>query len=1259
MHSSFKGEAIYTAETDIHFPHLTVGDTLLFAAEARAPQNLPEGVSKDQFVRHLRDVVMTILGLSHTINTRVGNDFIRGVSGGERKRVSIAEAALSSALIQCWDNSTRGLDSANATEFCRNLALVSRYAGTVNCVAIYQAPQSAYDMFDKVTLLYEGRQIYFGPTTAAKQFFVDMGFHCPERQTTADFLTSLTSASERKVRPGFEERVPRTPDEFATRWKQSNARHELLREIQEYEEKFPIGGPSYDAFLKARRTLQSNHQRIESPYMISIWNQITLCIVRGFKRLRGDFSMTLTTLIGNFSLSMILGSVFYNLPAATSSFYSRGALLFYAVLLNALSSVLEMLTLYAQRPIVEKHSRYAFYHPFAEAIASIICDTPYKLINSVTFNLPLYFLPNLRRSAGPFFIFWLFSLVTTYTMSMVFRTIAALSRTLSQALVPAALLIVGMVMFTGFVIPTRNMLGWSRWMNYINPIAYSFEALMTNEFDGRNFACSVIVPSGGFYDTVPLQNRICSTLGAEPGATTVSGTQYLEQSFDYTRAHLWRNLGILFGFAFFFFFLYLLATEYISEQKSKGEVLLFRRGHQPRSLEDLESASKSDNRNGHAENANTQQVGTKIQRQTSIFHWQDVCYDIKIKGKPRRILDHVDGWVKPGTCTALMGVSGAGKTTLLDVLATRVSVGVITGEMLVDGRLRDSSFQRKTGYVQQQDVHLPTSTVREALQFSAKLRQPAHVSRKEKMDYVEEIITLLEMESYADAVVGVPGEGLNVEQRKRLTIAVELAAKPQLLLFLDEPTSGLDSQTSWSILNLLDTLTQHGQAILCTIHQPSAMLFQRFDRLLFLAKGGKTIYFGEIGGNSSTISSYFERNGARTLGADENPAEWMLDVIGAAPGSHCDIDWPRVWRESAEHAKVKEHLAELKSTLSADTVVDSDSESLREYAAPFHVQLYEVTLRVFAAYYRTPTYIWSKALLCNLSALYVGFTFFKAKLSPEGLKNQMYSVFMLLTIFGTLVEQIMPHFATQRGLYEVRERPAKAYSWKVFMASNIIVELPWNTLMSAIMYFCWYYPVGFYKNAEPSDAVTLRGALMFLFIWTFLLFASTFAHMCIAGIELPETAGSIVNVLFSLCLIFCGVIATKEQMPGFWIFMYRVNPFTYLISGMLATGLSGNTVECDPIEYLRFPPPDSQTCQQYMEPFINTTNNGYLLNPSATTDCAFCPLSHTDTFLSNFFISYGDVWRNFGLMWAYILFNTVAAVFIYWLARVPKGKLAS
>lgn len=431
---------------------------------------------------------------------------------------------------------------------------------------------------------------------------------------------------------------------------------------------------------------------------------------------------------------------------------------------------------------------------------------------------------------------------------MLFRTIASVSRTLSQALAPAAILILAIVIYTGFALPITYMLGWSRWINYLNPVAYGFEALMINEFWGNTYQCSQFIPSGPGYDGLGGANQVCQSAGTIPGTNLVSGGDYIALSFQYYHSHKWRNVGLIFCFMLFLLGTYLAASEFISAKKSKGEILVFRRGHEPAALKDphaskgdVEAAAKGekpqlDNGNGHAKGEVNQAV---IQRQTAIFHWQDVCYDIKIKSEERRILDHVDGWVKPGQLTALMGVSGAGKTTLLDVLATRVTMGVVSGEMLVDGRLRDSSFQRKTGYVQQQDLHLETSTVREALEFSAMLRQPAKVPKSEKIAYVNEIIKLLDMDPYADAVVGVLGEGLNVEQRKRLTIGVEMAAKPELLLFLDEPTSGLDSQTSWSILDLLEKLTKNGQAILCTIHQPSAMLFSRFDRLLFLAKGGQ------------------------------------------------------------------------------------------------------------------------------------------------------------------------------------------------------------------------------------------------------------------------------------------------------------------------------------------------------------------------------------------------------------------------------------
>jgi ABC-type multidrug transport system permease subunit len=271
------------------------------------------------------------------------------------------------------------------------------------------------------------------------------------------------------------------------------------------------------------------------------------------------------------------------------------------------------------------------------------------------------------------------------------------------------------------------------------------------------------------------------------------------------------------------------------------------------------------------------------------------------------------------------------------------------------------------------------------------------------------------------------------------------------------------------------------------------------------------------------------------------------------------------------------------------------------------------------------------------------------------MQNQLFAIFMLLTIFGNIIQQMMPHFVIQRALYEVRERPSKTYSWQVFIFSNIFAEIPWNSLMAVIIYITWYFPIGLYRNAEATDAVSERAGLMFLYVWAFFMFTSTFCHLVIAGMETAENAGNIANLLFSLCLIFCGVLAGPGSFPQFWIFMYRISPFTYLVSGIMSTGLANTAVQCDPVEFLRFSPPPGQTCAQYLDPYTAIAG-GYLKNGTgpSTATCEFCPLSDTNAFLSRIFSNYNDRWRNFGLLWPYIIFNIAGAVFFYWLARVPK-----
>jgi ABC-type multidrug transport system ATPase subunit len=666
----FKGEVVYNQETEKHFPHLTVGEKLEFAAACRTPSKRLFNASRKQFAEHMTAVIMKVFGLSHTKNTKVGNDFIRGVSGGERKRVSLAEMALAGSSVAMWDNSSRGLDSSTALEFVRSLRIGSDISGMTQAVAIYQASQAIYDLFDKALILYEGRQIYFGAADQARGYFEQMGYQCPPRQTTADFLTAVTNPKERIVREGFQMRVPRTPDEFARHWQLSDEYKTCLRYIQNTEKEFGEGHDSLNTFRKYHQEIHAKHTRAKSPYIISVPMQIRLCIKRAYQRIWNDKASTISTIGGQIIQALIVGSIFYGAAESTSSFYSRSSAAFFAVLLSGLQSIVEINSLYEQRPIVSKHQSFAFYHPWTEAAAGILSDIPLKLVGNGLFLLILYFLAGLRAEAAQFFIFFMFCFVAMLTMSMIFRTVAAATKTMSQAFAIAGVLVLWIAVYTGFAIQKAYMHPWFKWSLWINPVAYAYEGILVNEVHGRNFPCAAtsLVPPYG-----TGENFQCAVPGATAGASTVSGDAWVQSSYGYNYAHIWRNLGILLAFMVFFLLTYLVATEYNFDVGSTAEVLVFRRGKIPAGIEDKTTA---DEENVASERAKDVTLATSeatddkseeakaIPAQNGVFTWKDVMLDIEIKGQKRRILDGVSGWVKPGTLTALMGSSGAGKTTL-------------------------------------------------------------------------------------------------------------------------------------------------------------------------------------------------------------------------------------------------------------------------------------------------------------------------------------------------------------------------------------------------------------------------------------------------------------------------------------------------------------------------------------------------------------------------------------------------------------------
>lgn len=523
--------------------------------------------------------------------------------------------------------------------------------------------------------------------------------------------------------------------------------------------------------------------------------------------------------------------------------------------------------------MLNKHRAYAFHRPSALWIGQIAVDLAFSAALILVFSCMVYFMTGLVLNAGAFFTFVLYIVTSYLAITLFFRTVGCLCPDFDSAIKIAVLIITLFVLTSGYLIQYQHEQAWLRWIFYINALGLGFSGMMINEFSRIDLQCegTSLIPyslTGTGYNDI--NHQICTLQGSQSGTATVTGTSYIEAAFDYQPGDLWRNWGIIVVLVIVFLATNVYLGEYMKWGAGGKTVTFFQKEDKERKELNEALLAKREQRT----RSRTHDTGADIKIESkAVLTWEALCYDVPLPSGQLRILSDVYGFVRPGQLTALMGASGAGKTTLLDCLASRKNIGVISGERLVDGTPPGTDFQRGTSYAEQLDVHEDAATVREALRFSADLRQPYETPQAEKYAYVEEVIALLEMEDIADAIIGSPEAGLAPEQRKRVTIGCELAAKPELLLFLDEPTSGLDSQSAFNIVRFLRKLAAAGQAILCTIHQPNASLFENFDRLLLLQKGGQTVYFGDIGKDAQVLRKYFHENGA-DCPKDANPAEW-------------------------------------------------------------------------------------------------------------------------------------------------------------------------------------------------------------------------------------------------------------------------------------------------------------------------------------------------------------------------------------------------
>ena len=404
----YRGEVNYNPEDDQHLPSLNVWQTLKFSLLNKTKKR------ERGEIETIVDALMKMFGIRHTAKTLVGNEMVPGVSGGERKRVSIAETLATKSTVVCWDNSTRGLDASTALDYANSLRVMTEISDRTTLVTLYQAGEQIYELMDKVLVVDQGRMVFQGPANEAKQYFVDLGLYCSERETTADFLTSVTDPAQRVFRDGYEAQAPKTAEDFERVFKNSANYRKVLADIEDYEQYLNRTNHGVaKEFKQSVKEQQSRRVSPESSFTVSLLRQVLACTQREFWLVFGDKASIYTKFFIIFANGLIVGSLFYGQPLSTEGAFSRGGTAFFSILFLGWLQLSELMKAVSGRVVIDRHRDYAFYRPSAVVLARVLADFPIILTQVIPFTIIMYFLTGLDVTVSKFFIYFLFVYTAT------------------------------------------------------------------------------------------------------------------------------------------------------------------------------------------------------------------------------------------------------------------------------------------------------------------------------------------------------------------------------------------------------------------------------------------------------------------------------------------------------------------------------------------------------------------------------------------------------------------------------------------------------------------------------------------------------------------------------------------------------------------------------------------------------------------------------------------------------------------------------
>ncbi|CAL9146210.1 ABC transporter G family member 45-like [Musa acuminata AAA Group] len=1135
----------YVGQRDLHHAEMTVKETIEFARRMlnagnqsgyshhlMASQEMGAGKNEgvDSIAEgkdHTREdegdfvvnYILKITGLDECADTLIGDEMRRGISGGQKKRVTIGEMLAAPAQCFFMDDISTGLDSSTTFQILKYLQQLTHVLDLTMVISLLQPTREAFNLFDDIILLCEGRIAYQGPRQHVLEFFESMGFKCPDRKNVANFLQEVTSKMDQEQY-----------------WVNNRSTYQYVP-VQKFSDSF--GSSHYGQLLQKDLHMRYSSKKsdqmigIKERYSIPKWDVFKVCFSREKLLMKRNSPVHIFKAIQIVLLAIVIMTVFFRskMKHQTIDDGSRymGAI-FAAVVIVKFNGMTELAIMVKRLPIYYKQRKVLILPGWALLLSITILSIPMSFIETGLWTSLTYYMIGFAPSAVRFLQQFL-ALFCVHQMSMaLFRFIAIIGRTQLMANTIGTASLIAIYILGGFVISKDSIQSWLIWGYWFSPVTYGQNAVAINEFLDERWS-----------------------MNSEDGESTndTVGKTILKSRGMLTESHwYWYSVAILLIFALVFNIFGIFALEYLKAPKKRCANMKM----QPR---DFKKINKADDQATSA--ASQSRMSLPFQPLTIAFsnisYYVDVPKQLKkfgIKEKRLQLLKGVSGAFRPGVLTALMGVTGAGKTTLLDVLAGRKTVGHSEGSINISGYpKKQETFARVSGYCEQVDNHSPCLTVFESLWYSAWLRLPSQVDGHTICIFINEVMELVELKSLKDAMVGLPGiKGLTAEQRKRLTIAVELVSSPSII-FMDEPTTGLDARAAAIVMRTVRKTADTGRTIVCTIHQPSIEMFEAFDELVLMKQGGQLIYGGPLGSLSRNMIQYFEAiPGVPHIRDGQNPATWVFDVTSPAMEYKLGIDYGIIFSKSTlyiENMKLVDELSRRKTN-------ENDLHFPSKYAKSFWSLCICCLWKQHKSYWKNPEHNIVRFVITITVSVLFGIVFFRiaTKIRTEqDIFNIQGAIYGSALFIGFANASILQPVVEMERTTFYRERASGMYSSMTYAIAQVAIEIPYIIVQVLIFSIIVYPMMGF-------QFVVAKFFWFMFFMFLSYIYYALFGMMTVAITPNQEIAAALSFFLFVLWNIFSGFFIPRKMIPSWWRWYYWVDPAAWTVYGLMASQLGDN-----------------------------------------------------------------------------------------------------